>query len=119
MENTKEITANSATVLNGAAALTETPAVPALEAARPARSKEPKNSKKNSVKAKVSGRERYFLAAGESGEEIVTGRELKSEQEAMVAAFQERKTFFAVTEYRVIPQFKGPAAMLVKEGVSS
>ena len=45
------------------------------------------------------------------------GRELASEQEALVAAFQEKATFFIVTEYRVETQFKGANALLVKEGV--
>jgi hypothetical protein len=46
------------------------------------------------------------------------GRELASEQEALVAAFQGKATFFVVTEYRVGTQFKGANALLVKEGVS-
>jgi hypothetical protein len=62
--------------------------------------------------------ERYFLSNGTSGEKLTMGRELASEQEALVAAFQEKATFFVVTEYRVETQFEGANALLVKEGVS-
>ncbi|MBV9085835.1 MAG: hypothetical protein JOZ62_24435 [Acidobacteriaceae bacterium] len=104
--------------MNSAAAIAELPAQPVAEGARKARGREGKGTKRGSAKPKANALDRYFLANGSSGEEVAMGRELGSEQEALVAAFQEKATFFVVTEYRVETQFKGANALLVKEGVS-
>ena len=104
--------------MNSAAAIAEVPAQPAAEGVRKGRGREGKGTKRTSARSKTSALERYFLANGSSGETLTMGRELASEQEALVAAFQEKATFFVVTEYRVETQFKGANALLVKEGVS-
>lgn len=104
--------------MNSTAVIAEAPAHPAAEGVRRGRAKEGKGTKRGSAKPKANGLERYFLANGSSGEKVTMGRELASEQEALVAAFQEKGTFFVVTEYRVETQFKGANALLVKEGVS-
>ena len=104
--------------MNNASAIPEPPAGPAPEGVRKGRAREGKGTKRASAKPKANALERYFLANGSSGEKVTMGRELASEQEALVAAFQEKATFFVVTEYRVETQFKGANALLVKEGVS-
>ncbi len=103
---------------NSAAALAEMPVAPPTEVLRKRRARDSKNTRRSNVKPKPNGRERYFLGTGKAGDQFATSRELKSEQEALVAAFQEKVTFFVVNEYRVETQFKGASAMLVKEGVS-
>ncbi|MFL6446722.1 MAG: hypothetical protein ACJ746_03415 [Bryobacteraceae bacterium] len=103
--------------MNSAVAIAEPPAQPATEVVRKGRAREGKPSKRASAKPKANALARYFLANGSSGEEVTMGRELASEQEALVAAFQEKATFFVVTEFRVDTQFKGANALLVKEGV--
>jgi hypothetical protein len=105
-------------MMNSSAALAEMPAAPATEVLRKGRTREGKSSRRSSAKPKASSRERYFLGTGKPGDQVAVGRELKSEKEALVAAFQEKVTFFVVTEYRVDTQFKGASAILVKEGVS-
>ena len=104
--------------MNSAATIAELPAAPAAEGVRKGRAREAKGTKRANARPKTNGLERYFLANGSSGEKVTVGRELASEQEALVAAFQEKATFFVVTEYRVETQFKGANALLVKEGVS-
>lgn len=104
--------------MNGATTIPELPAAPAVEGVRKGRGREGKGTKRGSAKPKANAVERYFLANGSSGEKVIMGRELTSEQEALVAAFQEKATFFVVTEYRVETQFKGANTLLVKEGVS-
>jgi hypothetical protein len=105
-------------MMNSAAAIAETPTPPSTAAsAHKGRAREEKSAKRVSAKPKANALERYFVANG-SGEAVTMGRELASEQEALVAAFQEKATFFVVTEYRVDTQFKGGNALLVKEGVS-
>ena len=103
--------------MNSAAAIAEVPAEPAAESVRKGRGREGKGTKRTSARPKTTALERYFLATGSSGETVTMGRELASEQEALVTAFQEKATFFIVTEYRVETQFKGANALLVKEGV--
>jgi hypothetical protein len=103
--------------MNSAAAIAEVPAQSAAESVRKGRGREGKGTKRTSARPKTSAFERYFLATGSSGETVTMGRELASEQEALVAAFQGKATFFVVTEYRVETQFKGANALLVKEGV--
>lgn len=104
--------------MNSAAVITESPATPAAEGVRKGRGKERKATKRTSAKPMANGLERYFLSNGTSGEKLTMGRELASQQEALVAAFQEKATFFVVAEYRVETQFKGANALLIKEGVS-
>lgn len=104
--------------MNSAAGIADLPTAPAPEGVRKGRAREGKGTKRGSAKPKANALERYFLANGSSGEKVAMGRELASEQEALVAAFQEKATFFVVAEYRVETQFKGPNALLIKEGVS-
>ena len=104
--------------MTNAVAIAEPPATAAAEGVRRGRAKEGKGTKRGSAKPKANGLERYFLATGSSGEKVIMGRELTNEHEALVAAFQEKATFFVVTEYRVETQFKGANTLLVKEGVS-
>ena len=103
--------------MNSAAAIAEVPVQPAAEGVRKGRGREGKGTKRTSTRPTASALERYFLATGSSGEAVTMSRELASEQVALVAAFQEKATFFVVTEYRVETQFKGANALLVKEGV--
>ncbi len=108
--------------MNSSAAIAEMPAAPAPEVSRKGGARDGKSQAKSprrgSAKPKASRLERYFLGTGKSEDPVTIGRELGSEQEALVAAFQEKATFFVVTEYRVETQFKGASALLVKEGVS-
>ncbi len=107
--------------MNSASAIAEVPAAanPVEAAHRTPRAKEAKTARRTAVaRAKSNARERYFLADGKSDAAISVGRELGSEHEAVVAAFQERKSFFVVTEFRVEAQFKGRNTELVKEGVT-
>ena len=104
--------------MNNAAAIAEPPAIPLAERLRKGRAREGNGAKRASAKPKTNGLERYFLSNGTSEEKLSMGRELASEQEALVAAFQEKTTFFVVTEYRVETQFKGANALLVKAAVS-
>lgn len=99
------------------AAVAEMLAAPEPDMVRKGRAREGKSARRTGAKPKASGLDRYFLAAGQPGENVTIGRELASEQEALVAAFQEKVTFFVVTEYRVETRFKGANALLVKEGV--
>jgi len=104
--------------MNSPATISELPVQPVAEGVRKGRGREGRGTKRASARSKANALERYFLANGSSGEKVTMGRELASEQEALVAAFQEKATFFVVTEYRVETQFKGANALLVKEGVS-
>ena len=106
--------------MNSSAAIAEIPAAPAPEVTRKGGLREGKlkSPRRGSAKPKANSRERYFLGTGKAGDPVAIGRELASEQEALVAAFQEKATFFVVAEYRVETQFKGASALLVKEGVS-
>jgi hypothetical protein len=92
--------------MSNPAAIAE-PAPPA-EGVRKARSTDGKGAKRASGKPKANAVERYFLASGSSGDKLTMGRELASEHEALVAAFQEKATFFVVIEYRVQTQFTRP-----------
>ena len=103
---------------SSAATMAEMPATPAPEVVRKGRGKEGKGTRRISVKPKGNSRERYFLSAGQPGEAVALGRELNSEQEALIAAFQEKLTFFVVTEYRVETRSKGINTLLIKEEIS-
>lgn len=102
---------------NSAAAIAEMPVTSPPDGGRRGRGREGKNARR-AARAKPAAIERYFLSADSAGEKIALGLELPTEQEALVAAFQEKGTFFVVTEYRVETQFKGANALLVKEGIS-
>ena len=104
--------------MNSGTALAEMPVAPATEPRRKGREREGKSARRGSATPKANRLERYFLATGKQGDPIAIGRELESEPEALVAAFQEKVTFFVVTEYRVGTQFKGASALLVKEGIA-
>lgn len=104
--------------MNSSAALAEMPVAPATEPRRKVGAREAKVARRSGAKPKANSRERYFLATGKPGDPVAIGRELDSEPEALVAAFQEKVTFFVVTEYRVETQFKGASALLVKEGIA-
>ena len=103
---------------SSAAAMAEMPATPDPEVVRKGRGKEGKSIRRASTKPKGNSRDRYFLSAGQPGEKVGIGRELNSEQEALIAAFQEKLTFFVVTEYRVETRYKGINTLLVKEEIS-
>ena len=105
--------------MNSPAGVAEAPTSSSSEAiVRKRQGREGKGTKRASAKPKANGLERYFLSNGSSEEKVAMGRELAIEQEAVVAAFQEKATLFVVTEYRVETQFKGANALLVKEGIS-
>ena len=104
--------------MNSSAALAEMPVVPATEPRRKGKEREGKSTRRGNATSKANRRERYFLATGKPGDPVTIGRELESEPEALVAAFQEKVTFFVVTEYRVETQFKSASALLVKEGIA-
>jgi hypothetical protein len=65
-----------------------------------------------------NGNARYFLA-GEDGSDgtPVLDREVTSEGEALVEALRLGVTFYAVQEYRVVPDFTGRKPLLNKEAV--
>lgn len=107
--------------MNSASAVAEVPAAanPVDAGHRTPRAKEAKTARRTAAaRAKSSARERYFLVEEKGDAAISVGRELGSEHEAVVAAFQEQKSFFVVTEFRVEAQLKGKSTELVKEGVT-
>jgi hypothetical protein len=65
-----------------------------------------------------NGNARYFLASadGTNGTPVLD-RELTSEGEALVEALRLGVTFYAVQEFRVVPDFTGRKPLLNKEAV--
>ena len=65
-----------------------------------------------------NGNARYFLAKtnGTDGS-LALDREVASEGEALVEALRLGVTFYAVQEYRVVPDFTGRKPLLNKEAV--
>ena len=65
-----------------------------------------------------NGKARYFLARadGTNGTPVLD-RELTSEGEALVEALRLGVTFYAVQEFRVVPDFTGRKPLLNKEAV--
>jgi len=65
-----------------------------------------------------SGNARYFLAqANGNGGPIAFDREVASEGEALVEALRLGVTFYAVQEFRVVPDFAGKKPQLNKEAI--
>ncbi|HVZ16588.1 MAG TPA: hypothetical protein VG897_05695 [Terriglobales bacterium] len=65
-----------------------------------------------------SGAGRYFLAkANSNGGPPALDREVASEGEALVEALRLGVTYYAVQEFRVIPDFAGRRPQLTKEAV--
>ena len=61
---------------------------------------------------------RYFLAKEPSdGKTPALGREMASEGEALVEALRSGVTYYAIQEFRVIPDFAGRRPQLTKEAV--
>ena len=61
---------------------------------------------------------RYFLAkASGDGSTPVLDREVATEGEALVEALRLGVTYYAIQEFRVIPDFAGRRPQLTKEGV--
>src|SRR6516225_7651156 len=66
-----------------------------------------------------NGNARYFLArAGSTDGTPVLDREFTSEGEALVEALRLGETFYAVQEFRVVPDFTGRKPLLNKEAVT-
>lgn len=83
----------------------------AQAAARPSRRTAEKPSE---VEAAV----RYFLAASDAnGKSPSLGRELASENEALIESLKMGVSFYAVSEYRAIPDMTGKAPLIRKEAV--
>lgn len=65
-----------------------------------------------------NGCARYFLAKSNSnGETPALDREVASEGEALVEALRLGVTYYAIQEFRVIPDFAGKRPQLNKEAV--
>ena len=65
-----------------------------------------------------NGYARYFLGqADNKGGTPALGRELSSEGEALVEALRLGVTFYALQEFRVVPDFSGKKPQLNKESV--
>lgn len=63
---------------------------------------------------------RYFLAkAGSDGGTPALDREVASEGEALVEALRLGVTYYAIEEFRVVPDFSGRRPQLKKESVQS
>ncbi|MBV9179835.1 MAG: hypothetical protein JO356_00870 [Acidobacteria bacterium] len=97
--------------------------IPVSKPSKPIRrgrvSKEPGSRRSAGARTKAGPRDRYFLADGKSGEAHVSlGRELASDKEAIVAAFQEQTTFYVLNEFRVEAEFTGRGAELVKKEIA-
>ena len=61
---------------------------------------------------------RYFLAKEPSdGKTPALGREMGSEGEALVEALRSGVTYYAIQEFRVIPDFAGRRPQLQKEAI--
>jgi len=62
---------------------------------------------------------RYFLAKREgNGSTPTLDREIESEGEALIEALRSGVTYYAIQEFRVIPDFAGRKPQLDKEAVS-
>ena len=80
-------------------------------AARPRRSRTGSDEESN-------GNARYFLARADGTDGTpVFDRQVTSEGEALVEALRLGVTFYAVQEYRVVPDFTGRKPLLNKEAV--
>lgn len=87
------------------------PKAQAIAAARPSRRPAEKPSE---AEAAV----RYFLAGSESNDKSPSlGRELVSENEALIESLKMGVSFYAVSEYRAIPDMTGKAPLIRKEAV--
>ena len=65
------------------------------------------------------GSARYFLAVANSNDGTpALDREVASEGEALVAALRLGVTFYAVQEFRAVPDFSGKKPLLNKEAVN-
>jgi len=65
-----------------------------------------------------NGKARYFLARADGTDGTpALDREVTSEGEALVEALRLGVTFYAVQEYRVVPDFTGRKPLLNKEAV--
>ena len=63
---------------------------------------------------------RYFLGkAGSDGGTPALDREVASEGEALVEALRLGVTYYAIEEFRVVPDFSGKRPQLKKESVQS
>lgn len=63
---------------------------------------------------------RYFLGkAGNDGGTPALDREVESEGEALVEALRLGATYYAIEEFRVVPDFSGRRPQLKKESVQS
>ncbi|MGH9351197.1 MAG: hypothetical protein ACRD2G_03405 [Terriglobia bacterium] len=61
---------------------------------------------------------RYFLAGKETdGASPVLGRELASENEALIESLKTGASFYAVSEFRATPDMTGKAPLIRKEAV--
>ena len=75
-----------------------------------------RRSRANSEEASSSAR--YFLAKGEAnGSAPALDREVASEGEALVEALRLGVTYYALQEFRVVPDFAGRTPQLKKEPV--
>ncbi len=61
---------------------------------------------------------RFFLAGkGSEGGSPLLGRELPNESEALIESLKTGVNFFAVTEYRAVPDLTGKTPRIQKEAV--
>jgi len=74
--------------------------------------------RENSGEENSNGLVRYFLGKAESNDRIpVLDKEVNTEGEALVESLRQGVTFYAVQEFRVVPDLAGRRPQLTKEPV--
>jgi len=77
-----------------------------------------RRTRENSGEENSNGLVRYFLGKAESNDRIpVLDKEVNTEGEALVESLRQGVTFYAVQEFRVVPDLAGRRPQLTKEPV--
>jgi hypothetical protein len=77
-----------------------------------------RRTRENSSEENSNGLVRYFLGKVESNDGIpVLDKEVNTEGEALVESLRQGVTFYAVQEFRVVPDLAGKRPQLTKEPV--
>jgi hypothetical protein len=99
---------------------TTTEAAPATRAAKPDGEKPAKTRRARREADQTAAQPRYFLAkANGDGSNPALDREVSNEGEALVEALRLGVSFYAIQEFRVVPDFAAKIPQLRKEAVSA
>ena len=101
-------------------ATTTTEAAPATRAAKPDGEKPAKTRRPRRGADEAAAKARYFLAkANGDGNVPALDREVGNEGEALVEALRLGVSFYAIQEYRVVPDFAAKIPQLRKEAIGA